>query len=449
MLAVTHARDLQSELTEPGRQSQSRCERVVLAVIAMLVAAQAGCVTERLPRAAGTSPYIKRDVPPPNPSTGDAITPGIVKPAPGGLRFEIAQLGEVPFDSSTLPLVSPGGNFMAVQAGSAPPLDAMRASGPAEALNTRIEIYDIRGRRLAQTFIAGPAARRGVPSVLTQGMLLGRGVNAEGFLIEWPREDTTRWIGLCKWSDASVTWLIGGDESVPTYAAHAVLLDDGTLITALGDDQARGWLLAQRSPTGEMAVLDNEPATMLAPLSSLDARRFVYLRLNGGSLTLNGAPTAASPRGPQLLDLGVNRTLDDLLIAMSPGLPPGAAVPAIFRAGSGFMSDFAPATLFFHPEMGRIAWYWIDGSNAVKDLGPGVISAAPTREGLVLTTSGEMTFLPVGSPGTGGGNGVKLNLARKPGVIRGIWDGGFCVVEPGKAGAGVLSVSKFTHPTLN
>ncbi len=419
---------------------------VTALLCAGLLVCQFGCVTERVPRALGTSPYIKGN---PAPTSTANAPQAISQPAPGGLRFELAPLGEVPFDASVLPLVSPGGRFIAVQAGTAPPLHALNASGPAEALNTRIDIYDMSGRRLQQTFLAGPSPRRGVPRTLTQGMLLGRAVNAEGFLIEWPRQDATRWIGLCTWADASITWLVGGDESVATFAAHAILMHDGTLITALGDEEARGWLLAQRSPTGQITVLDADPATMLVPLSSLDARRFAYFRLDGDALTLNAAPVDADRRRKQLLDLGTARTVQDLTSAVASSLPPGSAAQEIFAVSDGSFGDFHAAATFLDPRTGQTASVWMDGSTPFTELSLGIVSAAPSRRGMLLTTRQDLLFVPrqTGIPKVP--PGVGLNLMRKPGIVRGIWNGGFCVVEPGDAGSGALSVSKLTHPSHN
>jgi hypothetical protein len=416
-----------------------------LVLVPICVFSLAGCVTERLPRPLGTSPYVKGD--PSQPPAGVSAPPANAPNAPGALRFEIATLGEVRFDSSTLPLVSPRADFIAVQAGIAPPEAAADASGPAEAPQTRIEIYDMRSRRLERTFVAGPPARSGVPRFLTQGMLLGRSVNDEGFLVEWPRQDATRWIGLCSWKDASIRWLIGGDEAVPTFGAHAVLLSDGSLVTALGDESATGWLLAQRSAAGQIAILDARPATMIVPLASLDATRCSYLRLDRNVLRHWALGTPDAPSLRIAADFGAGRTIRDAISATSPFPPAGAFDAAVWTERAAFSAQYAGATGLFDPSSGRLQFKWMDGSSPAVDMPPGAISAAPGRSGMLVTAAEDLTFWPRRGMEAGRFLGGPSNLMRKPGVIRATWDQGMCVVEPGREGNGWIRVSKITHPT--
>ncbi len=436
-----------TQVNRENRESRlSRSLRTVaLVMLPISTLALTGCVTERLPRPLGTSPYVKGD--PSQPPTGISAPQAKPTGVPGALRFEIAALGEVRFDSSTLPLVSPGGGFIAVQSGIAPPEAAADASGPAEALQTRIEIYDMRSRRLERTFIAGSPARSGVPRVLTQGMLLGRSVNDEGFLVEWPRQDATRWIGLCSWKDASIRWLIGGDESSPTFGAHAVLLRDGSLVTALGDETATGWLLARRSASGQIAVLDERPATMIVPVTSLDATQYSFLRLDGGVLRHWALGTPQSPSLRIVAEIGTDRTIRDAINATSSVPPTGAFSAALWTDRDSFTSQYAGATGLFNSLTGRLQFFWMDGSTAAVDLPPESISAAPGRTGMLVTSVQELTIWPrrgvIGGRFVGGAS----NLMRKPGVIRAVWGDGMCAVEPGREGNGWILVSKFTHPT--
>ncbi|MCZ6836327.1 MAG: hypothetical protein O7G85_11180 [Planctomycetota bacterium] len=141
---------------------------------------------------------------------------------PGGstltidVRAAISMLGSVPFDSFILPLVSPDGQLLATEAGIAPDWSMILAEpGATVPEATRIEIHqlDLRSgipendRRNAQKI-----------GVVDEPVLLGRGSNRFGFLIESPRPNGSRWIGLVSWNTGDIQWLVK-DEYVNAFAS--------------------------------------------------------------------------------------------------------------------------------------------------------------------------------------------------------------------------------------
>lgn len=135
--------------------------------------------------------------------------------------------GSVPYDNRSLPLVSPDGRYVATQTGVAPPWNAIVARRDAETpAATHIEIHELPGQaELGPQLVA----------MLARPAILGRACDAQGFLIESPQEDGSRWIGYVTWRDGNVTWLVTGAD-VNAFAA-------------LGPQQRLAW--SRRAPGDE------------------------------------------------------------------------------------------------------------------------------------------------------------------------------------------------------
>ncbi len=123
------------------------------------------------------------------------------------IMAEIIPCGRIPYDSQTLPLVSPDGRFIATQTQIAPSWDTVLARDGAQVpIATRVEIY-----RLTDDSIDF------VTDVDTP-VMLGRSFNDEGFLVEAPQPNGARWIGLASWSTGNINWLVS-DEFVNAFAS--------------------------------------------------------------------------------------------------------------------------------------------------------------------------------------------------------------------------------------
>jgi hypothetical protein len=127
----------------------------------------------------------------------------------GDLAAAILPLGSVPYDNRSLPLVSPDGRTVATQTGLAPEWPTLLAArGASVPASTRVEVHAI-DRDLG---VASAVA------TLAEPVLLGRGGSAEGFLVESPRPDGARWIGIHPWGPGAIEWLVA-DGRVNAFAS--------------------------------------------------------------------------------------------------------------------------------------------------------------------------------------------------------------------------------------
>jgi hypothetical protein len=243
-------------MTQPLPTTRTKPTHRALALAALLafLAATPGCVTESARPLRGTpyskssgSSQTKRAATPPtkpssnsNPSaaastnkqpesavlnTPPAILPDgpIAKPADSAsgqssrVVSTVAPVGELRYDGLTLPLVAPSGKFIAVQQGASPPWPTITADdGQQPAEGTRLSIYSLTGNLLE------PVDQS---SSIPTGLLLGRAADENGFLVEWPRADGSRWIGKCRWSTGAIDWLAQGTD----INAHGTLSTSGEL----------------------------------------------------------------------------------------------------------------------------------------------------------------------------------------------------------------------------
>lgn len=205
----------------------------------------------------------------PDARSGDSVDPAaVLRPvdsgptASGRVIFGIEPLGAVEYDGMTLPVISPGGGALAVQAGAPAEWAALLAVPGATSAASRIEVYDLRQRPIALAPWSAAARTPEGESPIPVGALLGRSTDASGFLIEWPRSDGSRWIGRARWDSGRVEWLVRG-ESVN---AHAVLLADGSLIFTRQAPGAAAPELVERRPDGVEGVI--APARAISPASA-------------------------------------------------------------------------------------------------------------------------------------------------------------------------------------
>lgn len=168
------------------------------------------------------------------------------RPETTRVRLELKPLGTLRYDGQTLPLVSPTGEFLAVQQREEPTGPSAAASGGnalsgADQHPTEQWAATTWAAALAQPFAEAPAnvsivfynlrtpepfaSNQGVTVALPPGCILGRSADARGFLIERLLDDGSRWIGLVSWLDASVRWLVADEH----HNAMATLGPSGEL----------------------------------------------------------------------------------------------------------------------------------------------------------------------------------------------------------------------------
>lgn len=123
------------------------------------------------------------------------------------IRAEIQLQGNLPYDSMSMPLVSPDGRFIATQTRVSPTWPTLLAEWEADIpVATRLEIY----RRP----LDGNAVE--FHTAVHEPLLLGRSYDEEGFLVEAPQDDGSRWIGYVEWETGELHWLVA-DEFVNAF----------------------------------------------------------------------------------------------------------------------------------------------------------------------------------------------------------------------------------------
>lgn len=186
---------------------------------AMVCAVASGCVTVREEPAWATTPRS------PNAAATAATTPLPAATQPNNpapvprsttVRTVLLPLGTIPYDEFSLPIVSPDGRFMATQTGAPPTWAMVLAQPDATAPEvTRVEIWQT---DLRADLPAGQQRQPTLAAIVDQPVLLGRSCDENGFLIESPQPDGSRWIGEVTWSTGEITWLIQ-DEFVNAFAS--------------------------------------------------------------------------------------------------------------------------------------------------------------------------------------------------------------------------------------
>jgi hypothetical protein len=185
---------------------------------------------------------------------------------------EVQPRGQIPYDNETLPIVSPDGRYIATQAGFAPALDAVLARPDAPIPHTsRVEIYRLPG--------AG-AEPPELQAVVSDPVVLGRGCDQNGVLVEAPRPGGARWIGLASWETGEITWLVRNDSTV---AAFATLGPRGQLAWSTRPIEGGRFDLAVRRG-GEEWLMNAGGGAWLMPTYSGDGDGLFALLLRGDRL---------------------------------------------------------------------------------------------------------------------------------------------------------------------
>lgn len=258
-----------------------------VALVVCAVSMLSSCVTEE----------TTRTPPPRNPvaATGSTQTPPSfpelnlnpdTKTLTVNVRAAIVLLGSVPYDNFALPIVSPNGRFIATEAGIAPTWDMILARGGGGVPEaTRVEIHSL---DLRVGIPDGERQQASLSAIVKEPVLLGRSCDREGFLVESPREDGSRWIGKASWETGRITWLVR-DAYINAFAA---LGPDGRLaFSRRARDQAH-YELVVRQGDQEWSYTTREQSWLLPTFSGRGNGLFVLL-LRDGNLDLTFA-TASS-----------------------------------------------------------------------------------------------------------------------------------------------------------
>jgi hypothetical protein len=311
----------------------------------------AGCV--RQSELAGPS----RLVTPPSPGT-------VVLKGPGGsitrdsiVRLSIDPLPAISTDGFVLPLCSPDGTALAWQVRSNADWPTLLAQPDA----TRDLLGELRCRR-------GDACW-----TVPEPALLGRMAVADGFLVEAPRPDGSRWIGVAPWNDATPRWIVQ-DSAVNAFAA---LGPRGELAWSRREVGAREFGLVVLRPEGRLDWPRREGESWLMPVVTDEGIYAIALRdgvLDLAFLPLRAGETITPSQAASALlrkRITLRGTARNAFQCMS------ACTPDAASAAGGL--------LFFHPDLRRMA-LWRPTADSMSLLAEGSVSARVQVNGSALVS---------------------------------------------------------------
>lgn len=376
----------------PSRFGDTIKHHAVIAARLLPVLALTACVTVDESPTRGIR--VRGDSAPATPGTPVALPDGpVAQPALGAttstarVRVQVLPLGHVEYDGQVLPLVSPDGRFLAVQGGEAPTWETLLAArGAAVPLKTTVIVYSLAGPAPAPVVFAAP---------LPPGVILGRSATDAGFLVEWPRPDSSRWIGLADWVSGSVTWLARGDA----VNAHAVLTPGGELLYTRGDGRDEPRTLILRRPDGTEDARSEPGESFTLPMTTADPDTVFTLIESPSGLDIAAISLARDSSGGASLGVTVSRAHlagpsgAELAYQVASG-----AAPALPARSIGGRSPLARDLLLLVPRSQQLGRF--NQARAAFELFPAhTVAAAPaaaadspgyfaaTPDGLVFVTN--------------------------------------------------------------
>lgn len=366
---------------------------------------------------------------PETPASSRRDTPvGETRISSGEIQYSFMRLGRVPHDGFALPVPDASGGHLAVQERSTadwPTLLASLDGGVPEA--GTVSLHSISKGTLTHVASAGPdllLGRMSTPGSSTMGV-----THPAGVLVESPRLDGSRWIGVLPW-DASDSQDAAGSGRAVRWLARDTAVNAFAAASASG---ALAWSVRERGvPYFGLAVLDGaegprvlpapDGASLVAPFFASDGRHLYVLRLGDGTLSLLAYPWPA-PQGAEAF--AAWKPVAELPLSWRADAR--TAYQAVVPLGASAATTRGHA-MIFHPRFGRIA-VWDPATGAVSlassdslaatDLGNDALAVGgrrrlavepyPTEGGAVDARDGisviEAPWIPRG-PALGDGAGV-------------------------------------------
>lgn len=331
-----------------------------------LAAALSGCVTEKpKPKPAGITYSEPR---PPDTSALETYVPRGLSSSSSVVSAAIGPIGSIEYDGYLIPLISPAGEYVAVQAGDPAPTWKEILADPAAdpTLSLDVIIYRI------EKVDGGPRQRIVEQRRLDGVGIIGRSADETGFLIESPQPDGSRRIGWVHWRTGEVDWLLR--TGVNAFATRS---PSGRLAWCerVGGGSARFELLVQGNNEVYRAG-DGEGSWLLPVWCANESVLFAFNLMPTGELDLVVFDTrsAASMRQPLQRERLTNSGKLDTAFQALAGIPSPAA------------PDGSPRLLFFHTGQERVFEYDARSPEGRRVRGlpsPSLAAAWHTGDGIV------------------------------------------------------------------
>jgi hypothetical protein len=297
------------------------------------------------------------------------------------MRAAFMPLGIVPHDGFALPLISPDGQFVATQTGSAPEWNVTLAQpGAAPPHETMIEVYRLDTREAIKPEERLPPERI---AQVSEAAVLGRSCDVEGFLIEAPQEDGSRWIGKAAWESGEIRWLVQG-RAVNAFAAEA---PDGRLAWCRRAPDSERFDLILRDADGSEWMLRSDGGDWLTPVwASFGEGLYAMHRQDGRLRICFGVGGNEQEFRTSLREFVLAASSDDI-----------AAYQAFSAqtATDGCRASTEPCIMLFHPTAARmIMWRPLSIKNrAAIQLNARSLAALQHTADAAIVSLGDETLL--------------------------------------------------------
>lgn len=352
------------------------------------------------------------------------------KTASSRVVVAVQPVGKVFYDGITVPLVSPDGRFIASQSGRTPSWDTIFA-GPMQASPVGVKIAVARIDYPGADNAPAPDGKAPGPPVrpelevlkpadpLPPGLLLGRSASDEGFLVEAPQADGSRWIGRVRWATQRLDWLVR-DGRVNAQAATAPGTPEGAdsryaFVRRNTDETVFSLVLLTRKDgmnTERVYTAPDRSQSFLFPLFSADGRTLAAFAIAADNPAASPLQLVAfdldSPepglRPCARVDLGlavggVHSAFQCVASLQSPSTLPARPIEG---GPSDVRDTFARGLLFFSPRDSAMAW-WLPREQRLLTLARGSFAAVPFQHaefGFLLAAQGAGSVAKPGSSGT-------------------------------------------------
>lgn len=322
----------------------------------------------------------------------------------------IESLGSISYDGLTVPQVSPDGQFVAMQDAPAPTRSqrlALEAQGESSTFaNATVSITPLNDN------IAGLRQRLEIFD-LQAPIILGRDSGAQGVLVESPRPDGSRWIGVAQWrtDEARIRWLVR-DRAV---ASHAVFAEAGALLYSERAIGGSRWSLVLRQPDGAERRLSLPDASLVYPLMAPDLRHATCMAVDDSGaiswllIDLSAGVGDAVGRVVRRFDLASTGGMvgASQIVAASQSALHGLDRADAMNASQG--TDLMPplGPIIFHPAMDRCVALDAPRRTLVA-LAPGSVAAVDAGDGRVLCSTPQGLVLWTPGPQVGRGTTTRV-----------------------------------------
>lgn len=284
------------------------------------------------------------------------------------MQLQAEAIARLPWSGGALPVVSPDGRRVAVEARCTATW-AERVGDPLSpaGFDAQIEAVSL------------DAGTPGAPLARLEGpWLLGRAATDRGFIAERPRGDGRRAIVLAGWD--------GGVEPIADDEwcnAHATAGTDGAVAWSRREPEGGDWELVVQRGGRRAVVRAPQGSSWVLPTLSGDGRGVYALRIDGNSVSL---AWIAFGDGGLPAEGGANAGEGSIPLTLRGGL--SWAVRAMAPVGG--LASSPPGSdrvAFWNPDAGRAA-LWAPGADP-ENLARGSLAAVRADEGNALVTTGD------------------------------------------------------------